>query len=178
MAIAVSAVAVLAACGSDGGTPKAKESPSPSTTSASPSPDASATAKEQVLAAYRGMWAEQTKIYNSGSFDGSKLGDYAADKALTKVKLAALYYQQNDLVVKGAPILSPKVTDLSLGTSPKTATIVDCVDSSKFIPENSKTGKKSELDGTNRRHVQTSKAFFGSGKWMIVDGTIDKNSKC
>ncbi|MEU6405354.1 hypothetical protein [Streptomyces sp. NPDC046985] len=171
-------MAVLAGCGSGGGSAKASASPSPSKTSASPSPDPTATAQEQVLTAYRGMWAEQTKIYSSGSFKGARLEKYAADNALTKVKLAAQYYQSNDLVVRGAPILSPKVTDLSLDSSPKSATIVDCVDSSKFIPKNAKTGKKSDLGGSNRRHVQTSKAYLGSGGWMIVDATIDKDSTC
>ncbi|MGY3677330.1 hypothetical protein ACVWXU_000953 [Streptomyces sp. TE33382] len=176
--VAAAAVALLAGCGSGGGDAKAIASPSASATSATPSPNPSTTATEQVLAAYRGMWAEQTKLYSSGSFSGSKLEEYAADKALSKVKAAALYYQGNGLVVKGAPVLSPKVTDLSLDTNPRTATVVDCVDSSNFVPENAKTGKKSDLDGANRRHVQTSKAYYGSNKWLIVDSTIDKDSTC
>jgi hypothetical protein len=173
------AVALLAGCGGGSDDAAQKKPSSPAATSASPSAGPEQEAREQVLAAYRGMWEEQVKIYGSGSFKGSQLEKYAADKALAKVRAAAFYYQNNDLVVKGEPKLKddPKVT-LSLGGEPKSATIVDCVDSTNFVPQNSKTGKKSELDGDNRRKVQTSKAQYGSGKWMITDSTIDKGSTC
>src|SRR5437899_2736224 len=49
-------------------------------------------------------------------------------------------------------------------------------------PDPTATAKEQVLaayrGGSNRRHVQTSKAYYGSGKWMIVDSTIDKDSTC
>lgn len=178
-ALGLGAAVLLAGCGTDSDTPAAKKTSAAPATSASPSADPEQQAREQVLAAYRGMWAEQVKIYSSGSFKGSQLEKYAADKALAKVRAAAFYYQNNDLVVKGKPKLEddPKVT-LSLGGASKSAVIVDCVDSTNFVPENRKTGEKSELDSTSRRKVQTSKAQYGSGRWMITDSTIDKGSTC
>ncbi|MFF8601971.1 hypothetical protein ACF065_32430 [Streptomyces sp. NPDC015232] len=178
-ALGLGAAVLLAGCGTDSDSPAAKKTSAAPVTSTSPSADPEQHAREQVLAAYRGMWAEQVKIYASGSFKGSQLEKYAADKALAKVRAAAFYYQNNDLVVKGEPKLKddPKVT-LSLGGSSKSAVIVDCVDSTNFVPENRKTGKKSELDSTSRRKVQTSKAQYGSGRWMITDSTIDKGSTC
>ncbi|MDT0616503.1 hypothetical protein, partial [Streptomyces lancefieldiae] len=176
-ALGLGAAVLLAGCGTGSDSPAAKKTSAAPATSTSPSADLEQQAREQVLAAYRGMWAEQVKIYASGSFKGSQLEKYAADKALAKVRAAAFYYQNNDLVVKGEPKLKddPKVT-LSLGGSSKSAVIVDCVDSTNFVPENRKTGKKSELDSTSRRKVQTSKAQYGSGRWMITDSTIDKGS--
>ncbi|MDX5564808.1 hypothetical protein PYK79_17510 [Streptomyces sp. ID05-04B] len=178
-ALGLGAAVLLAGCGTDSDTPAAKKTSAAPTISTSPSADPEQQAREQVLAAYRGMWAEQVKIYSSGSFKGSQLEKYAADKALAKVRAAAFYYQNNDLVVKGKPKLEddPKVT-LSLGGASKSAVIVDCVDSTNFVPENRKTGEKSELDSTSRRKVQTSKAQYGSGRWMITDSTIDKGSTC
>ena len=178
VAVSLSAVVLMAGCGG-GGDSAAKKPSVPATTSASPSAGPEQVVREQVLAAYHGMWKEQVKIYGSGSFKGSELQKYTADKALAKFRAAAFYYQNNDLVVKGEPKLkdNPTVT-LSLGGESKSATIVDCVDSSTFVPENRKTGKKSQLDGDNRRKVQTSKAQFGSGRWMITDSTIDKGSTC
>ncbi|MFJ6438180.1 hypothetical protein [Streptomyces sp. NPDC091416] len=178
-ALGLGATVLLAGCGTGSDGPDAKKTSAAPSTSASASADPDQQAREQVLAAYRGMWAEQVKIYGSGSFKGAKLEQYAADKALAKVRAAAFYYQNNDLVVKGEPKLkdNPTVT-LSLEGESKSAVIVDCVDSSGFVPENSKTGKKSQLDGDNRRKVQTSKAQFGSGRWMITDSTIDKGSTC
>ncbi|MFJ8752236.1 hypothetical protein ACIREO_23310 [Streptomyces sp. NPDC102441] len=173
------AVTLLAGCGDGSDAPAQKKPSAPAATSASPSAGPEQEARKQVLTAYRGMWKEQVKIYGSGSFKGSELEKYAADKALSKVRAAAFYYQNNDLVVKGEPKLKddPKIT-LSMGGESKSATIVDCVDSTNFVPQNSKTGKKSELAGDNRRKVQTSKAQYGSGKWMITDSTIDKGSTC
>ncbi|MFE0852116.1 hypothetical protein [Streptomyces mutabilis] len=178
-ALGLGAAVLLAGCGNGSDSPAAKKTSAAPATSTSPSADPEQQAREQVLAAYRGMWAEQVKIYANGSFKGSQLEKYAADKALAKVRAAAFYYQNNDLVVKGEPKLKddPKVT-LSLGGSSKSAVIVDCVDSTNFVPENRKTGKKSELDSTSRRKVQTSKAQYGSGRWMITDSTIDKGSTC
>lgn len=177
-AVALLAAALLAGCSSSDDT-KTESSASPSSTeSASQSPDPSQEAKDEILAVYRGMWRETAKIYGSGSFKGSELTKYAGDKALAKVRVAAIYYQDNNLVVKGEPKLSPKVTALSLGTDPKTATVVDCVDSTNFVPENKDTGKKSELDGDNRRHTQTSKAQWTGKAWLIIDSTIDKDSTC
>ncbi|WP_159399808.1 hypothetical protein [Streptomyces alboflavus] len=174
------AVVLVAGCGGGDSDDSAKEKPSsPAPSSAPPSAGPEQEARKQVLAAYRGMWSEQVKIYGSGSFKGTHLEKYAADKALSKVKAAAFYYQNNDLVVKGEPKLKddPKVT-LTLGGTSKSATIVDCVDSTNFVPQNRRTGKKSQLDGDNRRKVQTSRAQYGSGKWMITDSTIDKGSRC
>lgn len=177
-AAGLGAIVLLAGCGAGSDTPAGKKTSAPAT-SASPSSDPEQETREQVLAAYHGMWEEQVKIYGSGSFKGSQLEKYAADKALAKVRAAAFYYQNNDLVVKGKPKLKddPEVT-LSLSGASKSAVIVDCVDSTNFVPENRKTGKKSELDSSSRRKVQTSKAQYGSGKWMITDSTIDKGSTC
>ncbi|MEU2354483.1 hypothetical protein ABZ599_16195 [Streptomyces misionensis] len=177
--LGLGATVLMASCGSGSDAPAVKKTSVAPATSASPSADPEQQAREQVLTAYRGMWAEQVKVYGSGSFKGSQLEKYAADKALAKVRAAAFYYQSNDLVVKGKPKLedNPKVT-LSLSGALKSAVIVDCVDSTNFVPENRKTGKKSELDSTSRRKVQTSKAQYGSGRWVITDATIDKGSTC
>lgn len=174
----LAATALLAGCSSSDDTKTASSASPSSTASASPSPDPSQEAKDAILAVYQGMWKETAKIYGSGSFKGTELTKYAGDKALAKVRVAAIYYQDNDLVVKGEPKLSPKVTALSLGTDPKTATVVDCVDSTNFVPENKKTGKKSELEGDNRRHTQTSKVQWTGKQWLIIDSTIDKDSTC
>ncbi|MFD0501455.1 hypothetical protein [Streptomyces rhizosphaericus] len=177
VALSLSAVVLMAGCG--GEVDSATKKPSAPTTSASPSADPEQEARKQVLAAYHGMWEEQVKIYGRGSFKGSELEKYAADKALAKVRAAAFYYQNNDLVVTGEPKLKDNPTvRLSLGGESKSATIVDCVDSSAFVPKNRKTGKKSQLDGDNRRKVQISKAQFGTGRWMITNSTIDKGLTC
>lgn len=174
----LAATALLAGCGSsDDGKTEASASPS-ATASASPSSDPAQVAKDQILAVYKGMWKETAKIYSTGSFKGTELTKYAGDKALSKVRVAAIYYQDNNLIVKGEPKLSPKVTVLSLNTDPKTATVVDCVDSTNFVPENKTTGKKSKLEGTNRRHTQTSKVQWTGKTWLVIDSTIDKDSTC
>ena len=178
-AIALVAVtAPLAGCSSSDDT-KSEAGTSPSATvSRSPSPDPTQVSRDQILTTYEGMWKETAKIYKTGSFKGTQLSKYAFDKALSKVRVAAIYYQDNNLVVKGEPKLSPKVTTLSLDTDPRTATVVDCVDSTNFVPEDKKTGKKAKLAGTNRRHTQTSKALWTGKQWLIIDTTIDKDSTC
>lgn len=173
---AVLASSVLAGCGSDH--PSATASSSPSAASASPSPDPTAEAKQQAIAAYEGMWAAETKIYTSGSLLNTDLQKYAADKALAGIRASEVYYQNQNLVLKGAPKLSPKVTDVDLSGNPKTVHITSCVDSSNFLPVDKKTGKPAKLASNVFRHVETATAIDDNGKWLITQAVIEQDRTC
>ena len=172
----VAAVLLLAGCGGD---PSDDASSSPAASvSASPSTDPQAAAKASVLTVYRKMWDAQVKVYASGTLKDSDLETYAADKALSKIKVTALYYQQHGSVMKGKPTLSPKVTAINATKQPHSATITDCVDTTDYVQVDKKTKKPvGTLDG-NRRHVATFKANPIAGKWRITDFDIDRDRTC
>jgi len=153
-------------------------SSSPSTASTSPSTDPTAAAEQQALAAYRGMWAAETKIYTSGSLLNTDLQNYAADKALAGIRASEVYYQNQNLVLKGEPKLSPKVTDIDLAGKPQTAHITSCVDSSNFLPVDKTTGKSAKLASGVFRHVETATVINDNGKWLITQAVIEQDRTC
>jgi len=169
-------VVLLAGCGgdpSDSGT----SSPSPSASvSASPSIDPQAAAKATVLKVYQKMWDAQVKAYSSGTLKDADLESYAADKALSKIKVTALYYQQHGTIMQGKPTLSPKVT--AIDTVKHSATITDCVDSTNYVQVDKKTKKPVGTLDNNRRHVGTATAHTIAGKWFITDITLDRDRTC
>nr|BEK71487.1 hypothetical protein KPHV_87140 [Kitasatospora purpeofusca] len=169
----------LAGCQSSGGSaaPSASaSSPTSAAPSASASPDAEA--RQLVLAAYKGMWAEQVKAFTSGSLKDVKLETFAGDKALADIKSAAVYYQDNNLVLKGEPKLSPEITALDLAGTPHRATIRDCVDTTGFLPYDKGTGQPAQLSDANRRHVQTSTLRIYDGRWVVMESTLSKDQTC
>lgn len=139
-----------------------------------PSADPEKAQKDAVLTVYRKMWAAQIKAYSSGTLRGAGLESVAGDKALSKIKVTALYYQEHGNVMKGKPQLSPKVTAISEGQ----AEITDCIDSTHYVQINKKTGKAVGLLDNNRRHIATYKAHTIAGKWLITDSNIDRNRTC
>ena len=174
--IGAAAAVLLAGCGS--GHAQKTASPSPSTATASPSPDPTAEAKQQVLAVYQGMWAAETKIYTSGSLLHTDLQKYAVDKALAGIRASEVYYQNQDLVLKGKPKLSPQVTEIDLSSSPPTAQLTTCVDSSHFLPVDKHTGKRAKLASSVFRHVETATAIKDNGTWLFTQATIQQDRTC
>ncbi|WP_392675935.1 hypothetical protein [Streptomyces sp. LN785] len=127
-----------------------------------------------MLTVYRKMWAAQIKAYSSGTLKGAGLENVTGDKALSKIKVTALYYQEHGSIMKGKPQLSPKVTTISESR----AEITDCIDSTHYVQINKKTGKAIGLLDNNRRHISTYQAHTIAGKWLITDLNIDRNRTC
>ncbi|MET9396130.1 hypothetical protein [Kitasatospora sp. NPDC002965] len=144
----------------------------------SSAPDPTADAKEGALAAYRGMWTVTVKAYGAGSLNGvDDLEAYMADKALAGFKVAVAYYDKNNMVVKGKPLLVPQVQTLDLAGKPSRVTIRDCVDTSNFQPVDRTTGQPSATDGKTR-HVMNAVTMFLDGKWLVTDAAYDREQTC
>jgi len=174
----VAIVVLLASCEShptEGG--PTSSSPSP-IVSASPSIDPQAAAKATVLTVYQKMWDAQVKAYSSGTLKNAGLESVAADQALAKIKVTALYYQDHGTIMKGKPKLSPKVASISTGTDSDTVTITDCIDSTNYMQVYKKTGKPVGTVDSNRRHVATYTARTIATKWLITDFDIDRDRTC
>lgn len=169
---------VLTGCSSDkDNKPKTKPSASP-TESTSPAPNPSSEAEQAVLNAYDAYWEAQKKVYKTGSLKGVDLQPSIADKALAKVRVTTVYYEDRGLAMEGEPKLDPKVTALSLKQDPHTATITDCVDNSDYFTVYKKTGKRVKTTDTVRRHPQTTKVQMIGKKWIVVDATIARDRTC
>jgi len=174
----LAASVLLGACGGSGAAVKtsAESAPSPSPVS-SPSTSASDLAEQEILTAYQGFWNVQVEVLTQGTIQGIPINKYAIDNADYEIKENLQYYLSQNLVMRGRPVLDPRVTALNLTTKPYTATITDCVDSTNYFPVNKTTGKPAQLTSPVSRHPATYSARYGA-QWWIVDGTVDRDKTC
>lgn len=177
-AAALAACLFLSACG-NAGHHSADSSDSTPTTAASASPTLSAAdlAKVQVLAAYQGFWKVQEEAYSSGSMDGLPVNTYALGQAFYDIKATLQYYTSENLVMRGKPVLTPKVTALNVAKPPFAATITDCIDTTHFLPVDKTTGKPATTDHVFR-HPWTFTASFDNVQWRIMTGKLDRSRTC
>ncbi|MFD9338642.1 hypothetical protein ACFWBF_30245 [Streptomyces sp. NPDC060028] len=174
-AVTLTIAAFTAGCTKDN--ESAPPAPSP-TVSPSPTADPQAAEKTALLGVYRAYWDAQLKVYASGSTKDTGIEKVAGDKAYSKVQSTRAYYVDNHLVVKGAPVLAPKVSTMDVTSVPPSATITDCVDSTNYITVEQDTGKPVQTIDSNRRHAATYAALKIGGTWQIRDSDISRDSTC
>ncbi|MFG2794156.1 hypothetical protein [Streptomyces sp. NPDC048419] len=178
--VATAALIMTAGCSSgDHGT----AAPSPSHSDTKPSKTASADetqARKAVIAAYRGMTDEQVKAYAKGSLSGSKITDYATDKALRDVKNDVFINMQNGIVSKGEPkvIASESGVEVNLDSSPKTATLRLCFDQNTWTPIDKKTGKSVAPPKQVKRYTINAKLENQGNRWRVTEEKADKERTC
>ncbi|MFJ3826008.1 hypothetical protein [Streptomyces nodosus] len=181
MSVAALVLGSLTGCSSSD--EPAKADPTPKKTAsptASPSKSAEDLAKEQVLAAYRGMVRVQYATYRTGKLDNAELQTYARDKAASGVVVALHWYEQNGLKVVGDPGTEPKVTAINLKGESKTAVVSDCLDTSKTDTVYKSTGKSALRPNSteSRRKPVTAKAVTVGDRWLISEYEIDRSRSC
>ena len=152
--VAVGVLLVGAGCSPDkpSGAPKATASPSAFT---APSALPSDTAERDAVIAYRGMWSAVVEAAKTSDPEAPDLRTYASDQALRLV--ASSLYTDRDLgkVTKGNLVLNPKVTNVKPAQAPKEVTILDCVDSTKWLKSKASGGLWDNEPGGKHRTTAT-----------------------
>ncbi|MFJ5812146.1 hypothetical protein [Streptomyces sp. NPDC093093] len=140
--------------------------------------DPQAAEKTAVLTAYDAMAAAETRSYANAVLD-PELEKHATDKALADIKATLFWYQQRDIVMKGAPVHSPRVDSLDRSGGTWRASITDCVDSTAYNKVDKTSGKPVTAPSGPRRHVVTSTAQrTNTGPWQIYTSTIERDRTC
>lgn len=178
--LTAAAVAATVAALTVGCTKESKSASPPPSPSASPSSsaDPQAAEKSTLLGVYQAYWDAQLKVYATGTMKDTGIEKVATDKAYSKVQTTRMYYVDNNLTVKGAPDLSPKVTVIEMTAVPPSATITDCLDSTNYLTVDKNSGKPVETVDKNRRHVATYTALKIGGLWQIRDSDISRDRTC
>ncbi|MFD3938217.1 hypothetical protein ACFWSF_09455 [Streptomyces sp. NPDC058611] len=174
-AFVATVAAVTAGCSKDS---KTAAPPPSATVTPSLSADPQAAEKTALLGVYRAFWDAQLKVYASGSTKDTGIEKVAGDMAYSKVQTTRAYYVERGYDIKGAPILSPQVTAMNPASTPPSATITDCVDTSDYYKVDKATGKKVETADNNRRHVAKYEALHIGGAWQIRDFDISRDNLC
>jgi hypothetical protein len=147
------------------------------TSSLAPSPGPSAQAAQAALAAYRGFRAAQVKAGATGHVKGSGVEQYAFDNALSGVEADILLFQQQGIVMRGQPLLSPRVIAVDLSGAPA-VTLVDCVDVSHWIPVFAKTGKSAVASGQASRTVVDVAVGVSDSRWKVRSLVDHRDRTC
>lgn len=161
-------------------TPTATTTPSPTpTASRTPTGDpAVAEAEAAVLEAYRGYWDGLVTSYADPSQPQSPaLAANSDDTALTDAQAALIQLQSNGIHIVGEPVLTPSVTSIDLGSAP-TATIVDCVDASNWLPVFTSSGESAAAPGQSTRLTYEATAFHPEDRWLIRTVTVHRDQPC
>lgn len=147
------------------------------TASSSPTPDPTASASDAALAAYRGYRAAQVKALATLDLNASGLSKFAVDKAITDVGATLLLFQQQGLVMKGQPRLTPSVASVTLGSLP-TAVVTDCFDTTNWEAVHSSTGQSAVAPGQARRTWVRATLTVYDGRWVVRTVTNEKDRTC
>ncbi|MEV5989322.1 hypothetical protein AB0L85_30800 [Streptomyces sp. NPDC052051] len=156
---------------------KHPEPPSPTaTTPSAPQDSKEQAARDAALTAWRGMDTEMVKAYHQGRASGTKLSAYAADKALSKIETELFEYRRVGVHFVGEPKPTAKVTAVDLESSPRRATITECLDTTGWT---AMQGSKNVTSSHQiQRYTVTGSVRTIGTQWKVVDYTVNKERAC
>lgn len=177
MVIGVVAVgALLAGCTSGGSAKKPTGTPSPVSPSASPSLTPAGAAERDALTAYRGMWNAFVAAGKVSDPDAPDVRKYASDQALRLIVNALYTNREQKKVILGDLKIDPKVTAVSPSADPTTATISDCVDSTKWLEYKKSGGLVDNVPGG--KHSTTATVKQTNGVWKVSSFFLEDAGTC
>ncbi|MGH3157437.1 MAG: hypothetical protein ACRDNF_12780, partial [Streptosporangiaceae bacterium] len=107
---------------------------------ASPSASASVRATQspgnphaEILAAYTGMWHAFATSARTEDYQPGPLQPYAAGDALTVLTHALYANHQQNVILRGGPVLDPQVTQMTPAASPDSARLTDCASDKHWL---------------------------------------------
>jgi hypothetical protein len=150
---------------------------------ASPSVSASVRATQrpgdshaQILAAYTGMWQAYAASARTADYQPGPLQPYAEGTALTLLMHALYVNHQQDVVIRGEPVLHPQVTQMTPAASPDSARVSDCADGRHWL-EYSTSGRPVSGAPAGRHRVYAWLRLF-SGTWKVTYVVVEKAGTC
>lgn len=184
VAVALAVITATSAC-SDAPTSEAEPSTDVSTSpgatsspsgSASPNPTQKAT--DAVLTSYDKFWAAQVNSQASPKKQPDPgLARHSIDKALADAQATIFLFRKNGIEMRGHPTHEVEVTSLTL-SDPPTASITDCLDSTKWRPVYAATGKSARAPGQSSRVIVESTATVYDGRWVISTSIAHRDRSC
>ncbi|RZU51278.1 hypothetical protein EV385_3088 [Krasilnikovia cinnamomea] len=167
-------VLLSAACSSDN--PKvapATQQPSPS---ALPSLGPNAAAERDALIAYRGMWSAVVEAAKTSDPEAPGVRKYAMDQALRLITSSLYTDREQGKVTKGDLVLNPKVTGAKPAQAPNEVTVLDCVDSTKWLKYKTTGGLADDKPGGKHRTTATVK--LTGNTWKVSSFLLEESGTC
>jgi hypothetical protein len=130
----------------------------------------------QILAAYTGMWQAFVVSARTSDYQPGPLQPYAEGTALTLLTHALYVNHQQNVVIRGAPVLHPQVTQMTPASSPDSARVIDCTDGRHWL-EYSTSGRSVPGAPAGRHRVYAWLRLF-SGVWKVTYVVVEKPGTC
>lgn len=159
-------------------TSTSESGPSTSPSTPSPSPDPTASASSAALASYTAFWdAKVASQAKPAQGPPAALARYSIDKALADAQAAILIFRHSGIEMRGKPAHSAEVTSVTLTATPMVS-IRDCLDSTRWLPVYSASGKSALAPGQSARVVVDSTATTYDGRWVISASVAHRDQPC
>ncbi|WP_194891968.1 hypothetical protein [Catenulispora pinisilvae] len=160
LAVGVTLLGVLSGCGT------ATAHPLPNATT--PNADPVAVARQNSVAAYKGMWDDMSKAGETANWNDPALGTHATDSALNiLVKILKADDSDGAVLKGGPPTMNPTVTSMEPSVNPTVVTLKDCLQSAKWLMYRKSTGALwDDKPGGNR--ATTAEVVQSQGVWKVV----------
>lgn len=151
----------------------------PVTSSPTPAVDpAVQEAEAAVLEAYRTYWSVSAAALADPSADLPEDFDrFIIDEARASLTESVLRLDQQGLVMTGEPVINPDVDSVELGDAPE-AHVIDCVDSTDWIPTFRDTGAPAASDGQNAVVEVEAWATVFDDRWVIREVVVYRDRPC
>jgi hypothetical protein len=169
----------LTACDSGTASPP-RDTTQPARTS-TPSPSANSPvdqAKQDALAAYRGMWQDFVVAGRTSDWQSSALGDHATGLALQNLSKGLYSDHYKGLVTKGEPILNPSVSSAEPADAPTKIVVTDCGDSTNWLKYRKDTGEPADNEAGGRRLINAIVEKQSDGSWKVSDYGVHEVGSC
>lgn len=151
-----------------------EEASGPSGEASSPAPS-SKTDEDFALDSYQSMWSVLVDEARSQDPDYSGLEDYVTGEALALVEHGLFAEADEGVVARGAPVLTPEV----VSEEDDRVEIEDCMDSSDWLREDSRTGDLVEPSPEEPllRKIDATVTFDGLS-WKVAELQIWEIGSC
>jgi hypothetical protein len=85
---------------------------------------------------------------------------------------------QNNVVMTGQPAYSIRAVTVDLSAVPHTASVTLCFDNKDWTPIDKTTRKSVAAPGQLQRYVSTARLRTVGSRWVVIDGTADRERRC
>ncbi len=130
----------------------------------------------EVLAAYRGMWADLVTAARTSDFQSPHLSQYTTGAAHTLFVQGLARDQLHGIVTRGEPVLDPRISSLTPTGDPTRATVTDCFDDAQWL-EYTTSGARAKNTPGGRR-ATTADLIKSRGTWKVTDLEVGSVGSC
>lgn len=112
----------------------------------------------------------------TANYQDPALSRHASGAALSVLVRGLFWYKQKGLVIKGEPVMHPKVTSLDPADKPTRANILDCFDDSHWLIYKASGGLQDAQPGGHRRVTAVVQTITGA--WRVTQLSTGPEGSC